>query len=118
MKALLAINQIAFYTTVALFITIFLGLFAQIPLGLIQLISAVMITIKYYKSSSFAEKSLNIYWIIAIIELYLLCVMYNSISASDSAALSLFAYFLFPMGIATYFLVIAKKIIKENENIS
>ena len=118
MKILFKINKIAFYTTLVLFLTIYLGLFAQIPLGIIQLISAAIYTYRFYNKSEYIKNHLTIYWIIAIIELILLYLMLNSSRMSDSFILSLFIYAVFSMGIATYFLIIMTKITNDHENLN
>jgi hypothetical protein len=118
MKIFLKINKIAYYTTLVLFITVYLGLFAQIPLGVIQLISASFYTYKFYNQSKYSKNHFTIYWIIAIIELILLYLIFNSYRMSDSLIFSLFIYALFPMGIATYFLIIITKITNNDENLN
>jgi hypothetical protein len=118
MKTLLNINKIAYYTTLVLFITIYLGLFAQIPLGIIQLTTATFYTYKFCYESKYIKNHLLIYWIITLIELSLLCLVYNSNTMSDSFVISLFTYALFPMGIATYFLIIITKVTNKDENLN
>ena len=44
------------------FITLYLGMLAQIPLGIIQVISAIILTYITYLKSRYAKKHLTIYW--------------------------------------------------------
>jgi hypothetical protein len=118
MKTIRNINKIAFYTTLILFATIYVGLIAQILLGIIQLISALILTNKFYNKSQYAKTNLSIYWIVTIIEIILLYSTANSIIMSDSFIISLFVYAIFSMGIATYFLIIMTKITYNHENLS
>jgi hypothetical protein len=117
MKTLLKFNKIAYYITLVLFITVYLGLLAQILLGIIQLTSATFYTYKFCYKSKHIKNQLSIYWIITLIELSLLCLIFNSNIMSESFIISLLLYALFPMGIATYFLITITKITNEYENL-
>lgn len=115
MKTLRKINNIAFYTTLILFITVYLGMLAQIPLGIIQVTSAIIITYKMFLKSDYAKKHLAIYWILTLTELYLFYLeQYHYQSSNDFIELSLMV--IFPMAIAIYFKIIMNHITKEYEN--
>ena len=115
MKTLRRINNIAFYTTLILFITVYLGMLAQIPLGIIQVISAIILTYKMFLKSDYAKKHLTIYWILTLTELFLFYLeQYHYQSSNDFIELSLMVFF--PMAIAIYFKIIMNHITKEYEN--
>jgi hypothetical protein len=112
MKTLLKINKIALFGTLLLFLTIYLGLLAQIPLGIIQVISAVYLTSKTFAKSDYAKKHLSTYWIAAISELVLFYVQHYYFPTSNDA-IEWSLMMIFPMSIAIYFYIIMKKIIEE-----
>ena len=115
MKTLRKINNIAFYTTLILFITVYLGMLAQIPLGIIQVISAIILSYNVYQKSSYAKKHLTIYWILTLLELFLFYLEhYKYQSSNDFIELSLIVFF--PMAIAIYFKIIMNHITKDYEN--
>ena len=115
MKTLRKINNIAFYTTLIFFITVYLGMLAQIPLGIIQVISAIILSYNVYQKSSYAKKHLTIYWILTLLELFLFYLEhYKYQSSNDFIELSLIVFF--PMAIAIYFKIIMNHITKDYEN--
>ena len=115
MKTLRKINNIAFYTTLIFFITVYLGMLAQIPLGIIQVISAIILSYNVYQKSSYAKKNLTIYWILTLLELFLFYLEhYKYQSSNDFIELSLIVFF--PMAIAIYFKIIMNHITKDYEN--
>ncbi|WP_316636385.1 hypothetical protein [uncultured Flavobacterium sp.] len=114
MKKLKQINKIALCTTLVLFLTIYLGMLAQIPLGIIQVISAIYLSVKTYHKSNYAKKNLAIYWTLAISELVLFYLeQYHFQTSNDAIEWSLMV--IFPMSIAIYFYMIMKKIVAEYE---
>lgn len=115
MKTLRKINNIAGGTTLILFITVYIGMLAQIPLGIIQVTSAIIIAYKMFLKSDYAKKHLTIYWILALTELFLFYLEhYHYQSSNDFIELSLMVFF--PMAIAIYFKIIMNHITKEYEN--
>lgn len=117
MKVLLKINKIALYTTLVLFLTVYLGLLAQIPLGIIQVISAIYLTAKTYSKSDYIKQNLSIYWIVTIAELSLCYLQYYHFQTSNDA-IEWSIMCIFPMSIAIYFYTIIKKIDQEYETIN
>jgi len=116
MKTLKKINKIALFTTLVLFLTVYLGLLAQIPLGVIQVVSAIYLTIKTYNKLDYAKKHLSNYWIITIVELTLLYLQNNYYQTSNDA-IEWSLMMIFPMSIAIYFYIIMKKIVGQHEYI-
>ena len=112
MRRLRKINQIVYYSTLILWITIIGGMYAQIILGLVQVISAIIVTKKTYYNYEFAKKPLRIYWsIIIVITIILNPFFFEYILLNDNYTLLKFiAVFFIPMIIATYFLIICNKI--------
>jgi len=115
MKTLRKINKIALFTTLVLFLTVYLGLLAQIPLGIIQVVSAIYLTIKTYYKSDYAKRHLTNYWLVTIAELALFYLQhYHYPTSNDAIEWSLML--IFPMSIAIYFYIIMKKIVEEYEH--
>ncbi len=114
MKTLKKINKIALLTTLVLFLTVYLGMLAQIPLGIIQVISAIYLTVKMYHKSDYAKRNLSTYWIVTISELVLFYVQHNYFPTSNDA-IEWSLMVVFPMSIAIYFYIIMKKIVEEFE---
>ncbi|WP_298136182.1 hypothetical protein [Flavobacterium sp.] len=114
MKTLRRINNIAFYTTLILFTTVYLGMLAQIPLGIIQVISAIILSYNVYLKSNYAKKHLTIYWILTLTELYLFYLEhYHYQSSNDYIELTVMVFF--PMSIAIYFFIVMRKITSNYE---
>ncbi|WP_055726141.1 hypothetical protein [Flavobacterium chungangense] len=116
MKLLLMINKIALFTTLTLLIIIYFGLLAQIVLGIIQVISAICLTIKMYYKSDYAKRHLSNYWIVTIAELGLCYLQYYHFQTSNDAIVWS-VILIFPISIAIYFYIIMKKIVEEYEYI-
>ena len=112
MKTLKKINKIALLTTLVLFLTVYLGLLAQIPLGIIQVISAIYLTIKMYHKLGYAKRHLCNYWIVTITELILVYWLFCNFQETYDA-IKLLIMLVFPMSIAIYFYIIMKKIVEE-----
>lgn len=111
MKIIYRINQIVLVTTGVLYLTIFLGLYAQIALGAVQIVSALILLGFWGELLQKTKKELSIYWIIVII--------YGFLWLIDSPLLD--DYFIttvvvIPMAIACYFLYILYSIKNKNES--
>ena len=89
---------------------------AQIPLGVIQVVSAIYLTIKTYNKLDYAKKHLSNYWIITIVELAILYLQNNYYQTSNDA-IEWSLMMIFPMSIAIYFYIIMKKIVEQHEHI-
>ena len=114
-NTLRTINTIAFYATLLLYLTVYFGMLAQILLGIIQVLSALVLTYEIENKSAYAKKHLTIYWIVTIIELALFFLeQYVYESSNDAIELSLMIFF--PMAIAIYFFIIMRKITDEYEH--
>lgn len=108
MKALHTINLFALIITFLLYVTLFLGMYAQIILGPIQLISALTITVLWYKKLSPQLKILmQIYWTLALIALIAAILTWFEYISSY---LIIPLVFVVPMLIACYFVCTTHKI--------
>jgi hypothetical protein len=67
MKKLYQLNKIALVITAILYLTIIFGLYAQIVLGGLQLLSALIISFFWGKINTKQKKHLLIYWAIVLI---------------------------------------------------
>ncbi len=101
---LYAINYGWFFITVVLYITIYLGLFAQVALGGIQVVSSLLI-IYYWSALEKKEKEKLInYWVIATV--YLLLFWFLDWNSFKGLFLAVLGIVIVPIGIAIYFLTI------------
>ncbi|WP_282044202.1 hypothetical protein [Winogradskyella flava] len=66
MKVLYQFNKIVLIITLILYVTIFLGLYAQIVLGGIQILSAIGITFLWNRFENKYKKQLLIYWLVTL----------------------------------------------------
>lgn len=67
MKNLYKFNKIVLIITLVLYLTIIFGLYAQIVLGAIQLLSAIGITFLWNRFENHNKKQLLIYWLVVIV---------------------------------------------------
>lgn len=107
MKTLYNINKVIFIITLALYVTVIYGAFAQMFLGAIQVISAAILFLSWKNFNSKTKEYLNIYWV--IITLYGICWLFKWESFNDTFIL-VFGVMILPMSIAGYFLYILNSI--------
>ena len=109
MKHITKINNIAFGICILLSITIYLSIIALPILGLIQIISALLISFKIKEKSKELKTYISIYWVLSLSNLIVMSLisdpLFNKID-------SLYVYIFVPIGIAIYFLYICNKLIK------
>lgn len=67
MTNLYKFNKIILIITLILYLTLILGLYAQIVLGAVQLLSAISITFLWERFENRNKKQLMIYWFVVII---------------------------------------------------
>lgn len=111
-KVLYTINYVWFFITIALFITIYFGLLAEILLGAIQVISSLLVLFYWKELQEKQKDKLRYYWIITGIYLTLWLFDWGFL---NDWFLFIVGIGLIPMGIATYFLMILKSIRKEEK---
>lgn len=106
------INRLAFFTTLGLYITVFLGMFSQMILGPLQLIIAIAITLLYYKQITENLKNFIIYyWLlvaIALVLAYLGWITYHDFPYWITIPM----LFVIPMLVASYFVYVTYRINK------
>lgn len=106
------VNKWSFSITVILYLTVFLGMIAQLVLGCIQIILAIIISSRWTELSTEGQQHLKNYWI---------CIgIYSTVSplalayANLEKELVIALLFLTPMIIAGYFLHITYEIKESN----
>lgn len=115
MKTIYIINSIATWTTILLYISIFFGMYAQIVLGPLQLILAIIISIIYFKKVDQNHKNLMLYyWAAAVFALVMAGFAWST--DFDNVALTLICLFIIPMSVACYFLYVTKKLNNHLKN--
>lgn len=115
MKIIRKINKFALIVTLILYLTYFLGLIAQVLLGAIQIIIAIIISIKFFKICTYARVRLCFYWIFVVFEFLTIYLEQNHFETSNDFY-EILIYVIFPMSIAIYFTLILNKIIRNHEN--
>ncbi|MFP9113816.1 hypothetical protein ACLI1A_07720 [Flavobacterium sp. RHBU_3] len=111
MKTIHTINSIATWATLLLYISIFFGMYAQIVLGPLQLLLAVIISVIYYKElDQHHKKLITNYWTAAAIALFIVFCAW----ATDfyTPAVAIISLYLIPMTVACYFLYVTNKLNK------
>jgi hypothetical protein len=100
MKTLHKINLIAFLITLALYVTIFLGMLAQFFLGFIQLILMLSITFRIPKSE-IIKNHVRFYWLLTIgmLSLIIAKIIFD-FAIAEYTLIAIF--FVIPMLIAIY----------------
>lgn len=113
MKKLYQFNKICLIITLVLYLTIIFGLYAQIVLGGIQILSALSLLFLWHRFNKSDKKKLLIYWL--LVSIYgvgwLLKVDFNNFWW--------LSIIIIPMSIATYFVFILKNLkttVYENSN--
>lgn len=108
MKVLHKINFFALAITLALYLTVFLGMYAQIVLGPLQLLIALIVSFNYYKKLDKTLKNhLLAYWLTAAVSLIIAYLSWTHNTASDYVIITIFVI---PMLIACYFVYLTYKI--------
>lgn len=109
MKTIHNINKWSFIITLLLYLTIYLGLLAQIPLGFIQFVLALSILGHWKKLNLLSKRLISIYWFLFIsywIAFYIL-------NQSFETMYGLIFYAIIPMSIASYFVFATYQIKKS-----
>ncbi|WP_452221654.1 hypothetical protein [Lacinutrix salivirga] len=110
MKYLYNTNKIILIITALLYLTLILGLYAQIVLGAVQVISSFLLLAVWSKMSNLNKQKLFMYWIITSV--YGMCWLFDWQSL-NSEYFWVLAIIVIPMGIAVYFQLLLNKINKE-----
>ncbi|WP_299225085.1 hypothetical protein [uncultured Psychroserpens sp.] len=105
MKIIYYINKFVLITTLALYFTLFLGLYAQIVLGIVQVISSFLLVFIWEKIKANTKERLFIYW--ALISTYGTCWLFDWKNFNQDI-LVIFGIIIIPISIAIYFFYILK----------
>lgn len=113
-NSLYKINETALIINITLFIMPWFGLLAMFPLGILQLLSALSITLIYYKTISHKSRILlNLYWLFVAINLiFIIAVHYNN-KAFLNSGLSIVSLFVL-QGVTAFYFVYATAQIKKH----
>lgn len=107
---LVYLNRFFIGSTIILYVTIFLGLLAQIALGGLQVLSAIFLIFIFKKLKVQRKKELIIYWCFVIF--YALLWNVEITNPTNDWYETLF-YVLIPLSLAIYFSYIIESIRKE-----
>ncbi len=109
MKKIYLINQLIFIITLILYLTIVLGLYAQIILGIFQVLSSLLLIFHWKTFSYKTKKLLQTYWLIIIIYGFMWLFDWK---IYNSPYVVIIGIMILPMMIAGYFLYIIHTIKK------
>ncbi|WP_347922648.1 hypothetical protein [Pontimicrobium sp. SW4] len=109
MKILYILNKAILIITAILYLTLFLGLYSQIVLGLMQVFTSIILLFYWKKIKQQLRIKLYKYWIIISIYGLLWLIDWN---ASIELYVFVFGVIAIPLCIAVYFLSILNKIYK------
>lgn len=114
MKVIHKINKYVLILNLLLYLTLIGGAYAQLFLGPLQLILAVIVTLRYYRYLNKENKALiQKYWVMVAIDFVLIGMYYLCNKEFDSAFLTLISLFIYPMIIACYFVHVTYSIRKQ-----
>lgn len=106
MKAIHFINMAATYLTLALYMLIYFGMMAQIILGPLQLMLAIIISVNYYRQLDHHHQILIIYyWFASVSALIVAMLIWFG---EFNQAISIIGLFPIPMCVACYFLYVTR----------
>lgn len=116
MKLVQKINKFCFITTLMLYLTIYLGLYAQIVLGTLQLLIALYVSLNIKLLEEYQKKQIINYWIyVGLYSILAIAFIKEWLKFNDSIFLLVFIVILLPMSIATYFTITLNKIANTYE---
>ena len=108
MKIIYTINKVILIATLLLYLTIFLGLYSQIVLGTIQVLSSLALIFFWKRIAIKQRQQLIGYWIVTI--LYGLIAIPFWDYFDNSTLTSILTIMIIPMSIAIYFFSILHQI--------
>lgn len=117
MKLLHNINKWSYGITLLLYITIIYGMIAQIALGGIQVILALILFSRYQRLDEKTKRLLLVY--AALTLLYLLVfTLWDYLRVPNNDFIEITGITVLPMGLATFFVFITHKLrLKEKRNV-
>ncbi|TYA69825.1 hypothetical protein [Seonamhaeicola marinus] len=113
MKALKIINMVILTITILLYITIYYGLYSQILLGIVQIVSSLILGLNYRKLILLNQKRLKSYWLfVAIYFSGWLLPWGRVLDNSYGIVIAVIGVIFIPMALAIYFQIILMSIKK------
>ncbi|WP_378177963.1 hypothetical protein [Aquimarina sp. SS2-1] len=112
MKTIHNINKWSFIITLLLYATVYFGLLAQILLGFIQVVLAIIVSLNWKNLNRKVKHLLFIYW--GLIPTYGALWLTNAFNTNNDIILILL-FCLIPMSIAAYFVYITYEIKKYQQ---
>lgn len=110
MKIIYIINKVLLIATIVLYATLYLGLYAQVVLGVIQIISAFLLLFFWNDLQKEHKKMLLLYYTLVVIYGVACLINWN---VDNEMLIFLFGLILIPMGMAVYFTILLHKIAKQ-----
>ncbi len=112
MKLIYIINKVILILTLLLYLTLFLGLYAQIVLGVTQVLSSLILIFYWKRMANKQKHRLYGYWV--LIGIYgLIAIPFWDYFENNTLRLVL-TIILIPMGIAIYFFSILNQLKQHN----
>lgn len=108
LRTLHNINKWSYAITLLLYITIYLGMIAQIALGGIQMVLALILFSRFSRLDRKTKRRLIIYSVLAFLYLSAF-VVWNLLDVAGSDSILLVAISVPPMALATFFVFITHK---------
>lgn len=117
MKIIHNINKWSYGITLLLYITIYLGMIAQIALGGIQVILAIFLFSRYASLDDKTKPRLLVYATLTILYL-LIFALWDALGGSSNDFIVITGITVLPMSLATFFVFITHKLqLKARQNI-
>ncbi|MEM9646907.1 MAG: hypothetical protein AAF969_00390 [Bacteroidota bacterium] len=114
MKVIHNINKWSYGITLVLYITIYLGMIAQIALGSIQVILAIFLLSRYQRLDEKTKRRLLVYGVLT--SLYLsIFALWNLLEISNNDVFIITGITVLPMSLATFFVFITHKLRMEEQ---
>lgn len=111
MKALKIINTGILIITLLLYITIYYGLYSQIILGIVQVITSLILGINYNKLDLLIQTKLKRYWVFVMLYFSCWLLPWNRIiNDTNGIILTAIGIVIIPMALAIYFQIILTSI--------
>ena len=117
MKIIHNINKWSYGITLLLYITIYLGMIAQIALGGIQVILAIILFSRYPRLDEKTKRRLLVYATLTILYLSIFA-LWDFLRVQSNDFIEITGMTVLPMALATFFVFITHKLrLKEKQNV-
>ncbi len=117
MRLLHNINKWSYGITLVLYLTIYLGMIAQIALGGIQVILAIILFSRYQRLDEKTKRRLLVYGTLTVFYL-LVFALWDLLGVPNNDFIEITGMTVLPMSLATFFVFITHKLrLKEKQNV-